>query len=431
MRTLWDPASAGFQPRHSWQSWRPALAGPSGVVSFVNGRVLTDAGIASSIRFRSSVLSFDEAPRQGDAVVDLGGAFVLPGLINAHDHLELNHFGRLKRRERYMNAAQWIDDLRPVIRGDSDVRRALVHPLRDRLFIGGLKNLLSGVTTVAHHNPLYRGIARSVPVRVVSRFGWAHSLVMEGEPVGANGEIAGNVEREFRRTPQRYPFMLHAAEGVDADAAAEIDRLQALGCLGTNTVLVHGVAMTAARWRDLVAAGASLVWCPQSNEFLFGRTAPVRELLDAAPTARQHICLGTDSRVTGSRDLLDELRFARSVAAIGERELLDMVTRTPARVLRLAGGGALATGSPADLIVVPPASDAPAAALLAMRRSDLELIVVGGQPMVGAPRFSQAFAAKQVRTTGIVVDGVERIADVRLAARIRGCAIQEPGIACA
>src|SRR5262249_46052901 len=141
------------------------------------------------------------------------------------------------------------------------------------------------------------------------------------------------------------------------------------------------------------------------------------------------ICLATDSRVTGSRDLLEELRFARSAAPVGDRELLDMVTRAPARVLRLAGG-TLAAGGVADLIVVPPASDTPAGALLAMRRSDLELVSVGGRPIIGAARFSQAFAARQVRTVGIGVDGVERVADVRLAARIRGCAIQEPGIAC-
>jgi cytosine/adenosine deaminase-related metal-dependent hydrolase len=189
--------------------------------------------------------------------------------------------------------------------------------------------------------------------------------------------------------------------------------------------------LTAARWRGVIDAGASLVWCPQSNEFLFGRTAPVRELLEAAPVARHRISLATDSRVTGSRDLLDELRFARSVAAIGEGELLEMVTGAPARALRLPGVGALATGSPADLIVVPAVSEHPGAALLAMRRADLELVVIGGQPAVGAPRFAPAFEARGVRTASLIVDRVERLADRRLAAGIRGCAIEEPGVACA
>jgi cytosine/adenosine deaminase-related metal-dependent hydrolase len=129
--------------------------------------------------------------------------------------------------------------------------------------------------------------------------------------------------------------------------------------------------------------------------------------------------------------LLDELRFARSVAVIGEPELLEMVTRSPAQALRLQGGGTLAAGGPADLIVVPPVSDTAAAALLSTRRSELELVVVAGQPAVGAPRFAAAFAARRVATGTIFVEGAERLADIRLASRIRGCAIQEPGVACA
>jgi cytosine/adenosine deaminase-related metal-dependent hydrolase len=412
-------------------TWRLAFAGRSKAVCLINGRVVTDGGVASSIRIRSTVLSVDEPPARGDAVVDLEGAFVLPGLINAHDHLELNHFGRLKGRERYANATEWIDDLRPVIRADPDVRRRLAQPLGERLFIGGLKNLLSGVTTVAHHNPLYRGISRAVPLRVVRRFGWAHSLSMQGQPVGANGEAGGDVREECRRTPNRYPFLIHAAEGIDREAAAEIDRLQTLGCLRANTVLVHGTALTAGRWRDIANAGASLVWCPQSNEFLFGRTAPIRALLDAHPEGPPRICLATDSRVTGSRDLLDEMRYALAATAVNAAELLNMVTRAPAAALRLGGGGSLRPGGPADLIVVPPVAGTAAAALLNTRRADLQLVIVAGRPAVGAPHLSEAFAARNVPTSSVVVDGVERIADRRLAARIRTCPIEEPGVACA
>ena len=135
-------------------------------ISFVNARVVLPDGGASSIRFAARVLDIDAPPAANDLVVDLNGAFVMPGLVNAHDHLELNHYGRLKRRDRYENASAWIDDLRPALQGDRSIRENTAHPLAARLFIGGLKNLLAGVTTVAHHNPHYREIGRRFPVRV-------------------------------------------------------------------------------------------------------------------------------------------------------------------------------------------------------------------------------------------------------------------------
>jgi len=278
-------------------------------VTFVNGRIVTSEGEARTLRFRRRIVAIDSPPQPGDKVVDLDGRFVLPGLINAHDHLELNHYGALKVRDTYGNAREWIDDLRPVIRERSDIREKSRIALADRLFSGGLKNLLAGVTTVAHHNPMYRAFGLHFPVRLVERFGWAHSLGLEHGPVGAHGEPGGVVADRCAATPAAMPFIVHAAEGTDAIAASELETLEASGCLRNNTVLVHGLAVTPERWHALFAHGVSLVWCPASNEFLFGRTLCMPCVLESS-WARGRVCLGSDSRVTGSNDLLDELRVA-------------------------------------------------------------------------------------------------------------------------
>ena len=397
-------------------------------VCLVNARVMTPGGLAASIRFGHTVLSVGEPPARRDVVVDLDGAFVLPGLVNAHDHLELNHFGAIKGRDRYANASEWIGDMAPRLRSDPDVRAKQAFPLASRLFVGGLKNLLAGVTTVAHHNPRYREMGRRFPVRVVRRYGWAHSFFLEGGRAGARGEAAGLVSARFRATPSDAPFIMHLAEGVDAAAAAELGRLDGMGCLAGNSVLVHGVGLTDADWVRVALRRAALVWCPASNTFLFGRTIDGRMLGEAAHRGAR-VCLGTDSRLTGSRDLLDELRAAAAVTA--PDALLPMVTTTAADVLRLDGAGQLAPGRPADLVVVPASAPDAATSLVRTARRDVAFVAVGGRPMVGAPSFAPAFEARAGAAVRIAVDGSPRIAEPWLAGAIRRSPIAEPGVATA
>ena len=403
-------------------------------VSFVNARVLPPApgGVpAESIRVSSRILSIGERPKPHDTVVDLRGAIVLPGLVNAHDHLELNHYGRLKSRERYENASGWIDDMRPRLSADPAIRDGRSKPLVERLFIGGLKNLLAGVTTVAHHNPFYPEMRRTMPVRVVRRYGWAHSFLLERQPAGARGEPGGDIARRWQATPADAPFVLHLAEGVDDEARRELARLEALGCLKPNTVIVHGVAIDRDGWRRVAAAGAGLVWCPGSNDFLFGESVPVRELLDSATQGvapRVTIALGTDARITGSRDLLDELRVARAAAPVSPGELLGMVTTGPAALLRQPKSGRLAVGAPADLVVIPPFESDPAAALLKTTRRDVRLVMVGGRPLVSDPDLASVFRARRIRLRPLRVDAAPKLADSGLVRRLAGCPIVEPGV---
>jgi len=391
-------------------------------VSLVNG-----TGI-SSLRFAARILALDEPPHRGDAIIDLNGACVLPGLINAHDHLELNHYGRVKFTDRYANATEWIEDLRPRLADDPSIRAGQQHPLTERLFIGALKNLLAGVTTVAHHNPRYTELRRTMPIRIVRRYGWAHSFALEHRPAGARGEPGGEIAQRWRRTSADVPFMVHLGEGIDAESAGELARLEDLGCLAPNTIIVHGVAFDAEALARVAAAGAALIWCPVSNGFLFGRTAMIRSLMDLQPAGAAQVALGSDSRLTGSRDLLDEIRAAADTHSVTPAELLDMVTVNPARILRLRHAGRLTVGSPADFMIVPRNGPTAATALVAARRADVLLVVIGGKPIVGDPEFAAAFSARSVPARQVSVDGRVKIAGSGLVRRIAGCPINEPGV---
>ena len=91
----------------------------------------------------------------GDLVVDLRGDRLLPGLINAHDHLHLNSLPPLESTGHWRHAREWVAQVNLRRRTDPAFESRVAVALDERLLIGGLKNLLSGVTTVAHHDPLY------------------------------------------------------------------------------------------------------------------------------------------------------------------------------------------------------------------------------------------------------------------------------------
>jgi cytosine/adenosine deaminase-related metal-dependent hydrolase len=397
-------------------------------VSLVNAQVAAGDRLVDSIRFSSRVLSIGDRPKHGDTVLDLQGGFVLPGLVNAHDHLELNHYGRIKARARYDNASEWIADMAQRLSGDAAIRAARAHPLIERLFIGSLKNLLSGVTTVAHHNPFYPELRRTTPIRVVRRYGWAHSFLLETQPAGARGEPGGEVASRWRATPAGAPFLVHLAEGVDEQACGELPRLEALGCLKPNTVIIHGVAIDENGWRRVARAGGGLVWCPASNAFLFGRTALVCALVAGHEDARVTVAIGTDSRLTGSFDLLDELRAAREALPLPAETLMRMVTADAAALLRQPQAGRLTVGVPADLIVLPRLAEQPAATLLEARRRDIRLVTVAGRTLIGDPELAEIFQARKVTPRPLHVDGAPKIGDSALVRRIAGCPIVEPGV---
>jgi cytosine/adenosine deaminase-related metal-dependent hydrolase len=336
----------------------------------------------------------------GAITIDLEGHTIFPGLVNAHDHLELNHYPRSKFRAVYDNAHQWGEDMNARL--DTEPYRSLrAYPLWDRLFIGGLKNLLCGATTVVHHNPPHKELWRQdFPVRVLRKYGWAHSLHFSTDE-----EIATS----YRSTPPDALWFIHLAEGTDAVAAGEYQRLKALGCVGKNTVIVHGVGMTEADIADAAPIVRGLVWCPTTNNYLLGKTATIASWGDKA-------IIGSDSRLTAEGDWLDELRGGLYSNQVTEPDRFLKMLTLAASILSLPDAGSLNPGAQADWWVK---GDY-------WVRDNISLVVKGGVPRIGNPDIMAKFT--HIQTIPAILDGVEKAIHLNLAQQIHRCKLQERGL---
>ena len=321
-------------------------------------------------------------------IIDCAGYMLLPGLINAHDHLELNHFPRTRFRVTYPNAHVWGEDVSRRL--DTAPYKALRQKsLEYQCWVGGIKNLLSGVTTVAHHNPYHRPCRDpNFPVRVLKDYHWLHSLHF-------------STEAEIRRVFQKRsdaPVMIHLAEGIDAIAAAEYRQLEAVGGIQDRTVLIHGVGLTAADIDHAVNNCRALVWCPSTNNYLLGKTATVAPWADA-----QKLLLGSDSRLTADGDLLDELRAAYQTQQVSAETLFHSVSDWAANALGLHDIGRLEHGNIADFIVLPIA-DNPFQALIESQRGDIGLVVQKGRGLYGDAALIEQFQPERA-FSDIKIDG--------------------------
>ncbi len=331
-------------------------------------------GTLQSISVRVHPGGIERIPADA-ATVQLDDRYLLlPGLTNAHDHLEFNSFPLLGRRAAYKDVYEWAAEIEEQM-NSRQIRECKSIPMEDRLRIGGFKNLISGVTTVAHHNPYHPCFDREFPVRVVQDYGWSHSLGLDpGAP------------ETFRRTASGFPWIIHAAEGVSDRARQEIDQLEQHGMLAPNTVLVHGLGAVPEQHQLMADKGASLVSCPVSNLYLYGQTLEFGRL-----PAKLQIALGSDSAATASSGLLEDIQMLRKLADWQEEELWAAVTTVPNEILRIHGQNR------ADLVV--------------LRDHVPALVVIDGIAVYGDEEFRDLF---EEPTSRIIVRGEPKLLSKRI-----------------
>lgn len=362
--------------------------------SLVNGR-RWDGHVFIPCDLHIAAGCWSERPPRRAPTLDLAGAHVLPALVNAHDHLELNHYPRTRLREQYANAADWAQDVNALL-DQPPYARLRAHPYAVKAHAGLVKNVLSGVHWVIQHGrPHPYLFQRAHPIRVLSAYEWAHSVYLSAPQ---------DVQRAHARATRDRRFYVHAAEGTDARAAQEIDTLERLGCLDERTVLIHGVGIPAQTvTQTLKPRGVTLVACPTTNAYLLG----------ALPTLaawRGALAIGTDSRLTASGDLWDEVRaLLDSFGALAWEAL-----HAAPHALGLPIPPAFAVGTPATCTVIGPN----------LTRSDVRLVLFEGQALWGQPALMSALG---VRIVHAALDSTPLALHPLLARWIRRATLEESG----
>ncbi|MBU6401671.1 MAG: amidohydrolase family protein [Verrucomicrobia bacterium] len=346
-----------------------------------------------------------ECPREARArVTDLGEVTLLPGLVNAHCHLDYTDMaGQIAPTASFTDWIKSITTLKAQW-GYSEFARS---------WLNGARMLAkSGVTTVADIEAvpeLLPEVWTATPLRVISflemtgvksRRAPRQILTEAVRRIDAlapgRGALGLSPHAPYSTTPEllrlsaeiarqrRWRLTTHVAESAqeyemftagrgemfdwlrrnardmsDCGRGSPVQHLERQGFLGDNLLAVHVNRLAPGDATLLGRRGVHIAHCPRSHEYFRHPAFPLTELTAAGV----NVCLGTDSLVTvrqgrGQRVALDLLAEMRTLAArepgLAPETILRMATVNGARALGLERRvGELSVGAWADLIAVP------------------------------------------------------------------------------
>jgi cytosine/adenosine deaminase-related metal-dependent hydrolase len=342
---------------------------------------------------------------------DLGRVVLLPGLVNAHTHLELSELRGLVPPAATM--PEWVRQMIRV-RGLSTPNPAAIVEAIDEArqfgtcLVGDISNTLATVKPLIE-SPLSAVVffeilhfASTEPAAVVAdavRELAAHPgspsvrcALAAHAPYSVAPALFTAIAREAAKSGG--PCAVHLAESPEEiaflesgtggwrklledlgawngtwvapgwGAVAYLDRLE---FLGPKVIAAHGVQLTAPELRRLAEAGVTVATCPRSNRWTGVGSPPIERFYESGV----RVAIGTDS-LASSPDLsiwaeLSEMR--RLAPSVPARRLLESATRQGADALGFGAElGTIENGKRAELLAVTVPDDV----------TDVEEYLVGG-----------------------------------------------------
>ncbi|HJT80021.1 MAG TPA: amidohydrolase family protein [Chthoniobacterales bacterium] len=360
----------------------------------MDGPPIENGAIVTSDKHIAKVGTFDEIKKHCTGeIIDLGERILLPGLINAHCHLDYTMLrGKISRPKSFADWIRAINAEKENLSADDYVESINAGYSEARQF---------GTTTIANFTAFPELIAR---VRPLLRTWWFPELIDLRDPSQSEPLVdraLGSLQHTeswglaphapFTASPNLFQrceqivrkadalISTHLAEsneemqmsldrrgslhdfllslGVDlfeSDGVTPVEHiLRSAGALDDRWLLVH---LNALLDRDLELLGAipdkpQVIHCPRSHAY-FGH--PPFEFVKLRQSGF-NICLATDSLASNADlSLFEEMRaFQRIHPEIEPREIMEMITVRPARALRAERSlGRIADNAYADLIAI-------------------------------------------------------------------------------
>jgi cytosine/adenosine deaminase-related metal-dependent hydrolase len=396
-----------------------------------------------------------------------GDAIILPGLINAHTHLELTLMrGYLEQEEN--DFFSWLkkltlarlfrltaDDLevsatwgaceavRAGITCAGDASDSAITSMRAVSSVG-----LRGVIFQESFGPDARLVAENVD-KLKEKVAELRSLETELVRVGVSPHAPYSVcapqleaIAEFAAA-ENLPLMMHAAEseaeelllrqgcGLFADnlktraidfsvpGCSPIQHLEQHGILDCQPLLAHCIRVDDKDIETLAQTGSKVVHCPKSNAKLRHGRAPLAKLLEKNVT----VGLGSDSVASNNTcDILEEARFAVLLSRIADSDR-KVIEASDALYASTAGGarclgfenriGHLAEGLDADFTVISlnathqlPVYDPVTTTIFSSSGRDVVLTVIGGREVY---RDGQVIGVDEERLRARMLEITEKL----------------------
>jgi cytosine/adenosine deaminase-related metal-dependent hydrolase len=357
---------------------------------------------------RDAIVSAGEY--NGGAVEDLGNVAILPGLVNAHTHLELSWMrGQIAPGTSMPAWAASLMALRrtvsheppePIVAAIAEARGsgtslvgdvtntfATCEPLRESAMSAALFRELLGFSTPDPDAAVASALQQIAALTPVP---WLRPSLVPHAPYS----VSPGLLRAIARASARMPLSIHLGESPQEieflrsgtgewralleklgvwnpawtpPSCGPVEYLDRQGLLNDRLIAVHGVQFTDAELSRLAAARATVVACPRSNRWTGAGVPPIERFY--ASGAR--VAIGTDSLASvEDLNLFHEMAEVRRLApSVPARRILESATRAGAEALGFGGElGSIEPGKRSALIAV----------RLPARVSDVEEYLVSG-----------------------------------------------------